>query len=160
MTSPLHIPTGVSIGVLAAVVVILVLRRLMMNSGARATGGWAQSIRPGLVLVYTPAKNSEIRRIYVQTVEVVPSKRTFMNPSGLTIRFVYLLPVAPGSSAEAELVRLCEEKGESVVQIDGWKYLVDDHVNEMPAEEGWLHAEIVHPSRVSSWRPRMRWVAE
>jgi hypothetical protein len=160
MTHHPHVPTSAIVAVLSVALIVIILRRLMMNSAARATGGWAQSIRPGLVLVYTPSKNSAIRRIYLQTVEVVPGRRTFINPSGLTIKYVYLLPVAPGSGAEAELVRLCEEKGESVVQIDGWKYLVDDHVNEMAAEEGWLHAKIVHPSRVSSWRPRVRWVAE
>jgi hypothetical protein len=131
----------------------------MMNATARATSGWAQSIRPGLVLVYTPPTNSEIRRIYLQTVDVVPGKRTFINPSGLTIKYVYLLPIGTGSGAEAELLRILEEDGGSAMLIDGWKYIVDDHVNEMPAEEGWLHAKIVHPSRVSSWRPRVRWVA-
>lgn len=154
----IHIPTSVSVTAISVLLVVIILRRLMMNAVHRVVGRWVKPVGVGTILVYTPSiPDAEIRWIYMRVVGFAEAEQTFTHPSGVAIQFVYLLPVAPGSWAEGELHRLLMERGGSALQIDGVKHEVDDQVNLLSAEEAWRHAKIVHPSRVETWRPQVRW---
>lgn len=158
MTYNLHIPTSVSVTALSVLLVVIILRRLMMNAVRRTVTAWMKPVGVGTILVYIPPiPYAEIRRIYMRVVGFAKAEQTLTNPSGIAIQFVYLLPVAPGSWAEGELHRHLMERGGSALQIDGVKHEVDDEVNLLSAEEAWRHATIVHPNRVESWRPQVRW---